>query len=108
MTTSKATTDTVKKAIEEVDGWEAMDLDGDRIKETQATQIKQARSIASRYHRVFAQNEDGKQVLQDMIQKTILRATVQPNSTQFEAGIREGRADMVRQILQNIEIAESE
>jgi len=66
----------------------------------------QARSIATNFRECFS-TEAGKFVLDRLINITILRPTVTPESTQFDAGIREGRADLVRQILQQVEFAET-
>ena len=65
-----------------------------------------ARGIATNFRECFA-TDTGKFVLDRLISITILRPTVTPESTQFDAGIREGRADLVRQILQQIEFAET-
>ena len=96
------------KNITKMEGWSTLEIDDEGIKKTQENQKAEAKAIASRIHRVFVQNDDGAKVLEDLIAMTLLRATVTPQATQFEAGINEGRADIVRQILQNIEIAERE
>ncbi|HCY12759.1 MAG TPA: hypothetical protein DG414_02870 [Gammaproteobacteria bacterium] len=83
-------------------GWAALDVDTPgRSKEDEA----KGREIASRFHECF-RTEPGRFVLDRLINITILRPTVTPESTQFEAGIKEGRADIVRQIMANIELAE--
>jgi len=83
-------------------GWAALDIDGPgHTKEDEA----KGREIASRFHECF-RTEAGQYVLNRLIDVTILRPVVTPASTQFEAGIREGRADIVRQIMANIEQAE--
>ena len=65
------------------------------------------REIASRFHECF-RTEAGQYVLNRLISITLLRPTVTPAATQFEAGIREGRADIVRQILTQLETAEKQ
>lgn len=47
----------------------------------------------------------GQALLTWLVATFIARPTVHPNDTQFAAGIREGQADVVRQLLTNIEIA---
>ena len=94
--------------VTKMEGWATLEIDDEGIKKTQENQKAEGKAIASRIHRVFVQNEDGAKVLQDMVAMTLLRPTVMPQSTQFEAGINEGRCDLVREILQNIEIAERE
>ncbi len=89
-----------------LNGWSSLDFDDDDIKKTQDNQQELCLAIASKYHQVFKQNSIGREILNEMIKVTIMRATVHPNDSQFAVGIREGRADMVRQILQQIEIAE--
>lgn len=49
--------------------------------------------------------KEGKKVLDAMVNKYLLCSIVQPNDTQFSAGIKEGRASVVRQILSQIEIS---
>jgi hypothetical protein len=85
----------------ERDGWAALEIDEPQSREDEAT----GRHIASCFHECF-RTEAGKFVLDRLINITILRPTVTPASTQFEAGIKEGRADIVRQIMVNIELAE--
>jgi len=83
-------------------GWASLDIDSpNQSKEDEA----KGREIASRFHECF-RTESGRFVLDRLINITILRPTVTPESTQFEAGIKEGRADIVRQIMANIELAE--
>jgi hypothetical protein len=50
-------------------------------------------------HQVFKQNPKGKKLLKLWEQSLILVPTVTPNSTQFEAGIAEGKKAVVREIL---------
>lgn len=50
-------------------------------------------------HQVFKQNPKGKKLLKLWEQSLIMVPTVTPNSTQFEAGIAEGKKTVVREIL---------
>lgn len=63
-----------------------------------------AREIASLYRQTF-DSDAGQRVLEMLIKATLLQPIVKPHFTQFEAGIREGKADIVRQILAQIEFA---
>ncbi len=96
----------IDQELTEIRGWDSLEFDDEAIKTLQGEQLEKAMAEASKYHQVFKQNSLGKQVLEDMIRVTILRPTIYPNDSQFQAGIREGRCDIVRQILQQIEIAE--
>lgn len=95
-----------QELLKQLEGWGALDLESETLDEIRVEQEKEGRSLASLFHQAFVQNDAGKIILDIMIKQTILKPTVTPNATQFEAGIREGRADMVRQILLNIELAE--
>ena len=92
--------------IKQLRGWEALEIDGEKIDEIRKQQEAEGRELASLFHQTFVQNPAGQRVLELMIKQTIMRPTVTPAATQFEAGIREGKADLVRQILLNLEIAE--
>jgi hypothetical protein len=92
--------------LQATDGWEALEIDGEVLNQRKAGDAAKAREIASRVHECF-RSDAGKFVLDRLIQITLLRPTVTPAASQFEAGIREGRADLVRQILQQIETAEN-
>ena len=83
-----------------------MEIDGDVLSEMQRGHTAKARSIATNFRECFT-TAAGKFVLDRLIRITVLRPTVTPEATQFEAGIREGRADLVRQILQQIEFSET-
>jgi len=95
-----------QELLKKIQGWSALDLDGPAFDEIKKEQEKEGRSLASLFHQAFVQNDAGSTILGIMIKQTLLKPTVTPSATQFEAGIREGRADMVRQILLNIELAE--
>lgn len=92
--------------LNQISGWEGLDLDGEQQQKLKAENVEKAREIASRYKRLFS-TEDGEFVLNNLMSTTLLRPVVKPGSTQFEAGIREGQNDIVRQILQQIEIADN-
>tara|TARA_R110002096_G_scaffold321591_1_gene515770 strand:+ start:202 stop:474 length:273 start_codon:yes stop_codon:yes gene_type:complete len=50
-------------------------------------------------HQVFEQNPQGRELLAAWKETLIFVPTVTPNSTQFEAGIAEGKKTVVREIL---------
>ena len=63
-----------------------------------------ALEIATLYFRCF-DSEVGRLVLEDLASKFLIRPIVRPNEDAFSQGIREGRADIVRQILNQIEFS---
>lgn len=54
-------------------------------------------------HKVFAQNEDGAALILQWKEALIMTPTVTENSTQFQAGMREGEKSFIRNILLTIE-----
>ena len=54
--------------------------------------------------KLFSSTE-GNEVLQALIARYLLGDIVTPSETQFGAGIKQGRADVVKQILAHIEIS---
>lgn len=83
-------------------GWSP--LDAESMKGLTEERRAAALELASCYRRVF-ESDDGKRILELMVRATILQPTVHPTATQFEAGIREGRCDLVRGILRQMELA---
>lgn len=57
-------------------------------------------------HRVFEQNPQGKELLAAWKETLIFVPTVTANSTQFDAGIAEGKKSVVREILLAINLVE--
>lgn len=53
-------------------------------------------------HQVFEQNPQGKDLLNLWKEALIMDPTVTPNSTQFQAGIAEGKKEFIRNILLTI------
>ncbi|MAN64437.1 MAG: hypothetical protein CMI60_21100 [Parvibaculum sp.] len=92
------------EALKNKTGWAALDIEG--FTQIDANVVK-GREIASQFHECF-RTDAGQYVLNRLISITLLRPTVTPAATQFEAGIREGRADIVRQILTQLETAEKQ
>lgn len=59
-------------------------------------------------HRTFAQTESGKELLELWKDSLIMRPCVTPNSTQFQAGIEEGKKEIIRNILLTIKKVEAD
>lgn len=87
-------------------GWSA--LDGIQPNPQDADREAKAREFASMIRSTFEDTDQGKVVLDTMIQQYLTKPVVRPDDSQFAAGIREGRADVVRSILQQIEFAKAE
>ena len=90
-----------------VEDWEALDIEGDAVQKLKAESEKKARDIASRFYGCFG-TEDGQFVINRLKEITIDRPVLNANSTQFGTGIREGQNIIVRQILDQIAIAEKQ
>lgn len=54
-------------------------------------------------HKVFSQNEDGAVLILQWKEALIMTPTVTEQSTQFQAGMREGEKSFIRNILLTIE-----
>lgn len=90
----------INDMVGDVRGWQGLsDLNNEKQKQAML-------EVADLYRRVFS-TADGKKILAILIHGTVMQPTVTPSSTQFEAGIREGRADIVRGILKQIELAQT-
>lgn len=79
-------------------GWQ--DLDVNDNKET----FDERMEFARRVERVFS-TEDGKEVLEAMVKRYLMIDVVVANDTQFSAGIKQGRASVVKAILGQIELS---
>jgi len=60
--------------------------------------------FARRVERVFS-TEDGKEVLDAMVRRYLMIDIVVANDTQFSAGIKQGRASVIKAILGQIELS---
>jgi len=87
--------------------WDSLDIDGEAVQQLKAESEKKARDIAGRFYGCFS-TDDGQFVINRLKEITIDRPVLNPNSTQFGAGIREGQNAIVRQILDQIAIAEQQ
>jgi len=90
-----------------VDDWDSLDIEGDAVQKLKAESAKKARDIASRFYGCFS-TEDGQFVINRLKDITLGRPVLNANSTQFGAGMREGQNTIVRQILDQIAIAEQQ
>lgn len=57
-------------------------------------------------HKIFAQNEDGRELLARWKEFLMMTPTVHAQATQFEAGIAEGHKECIRTIIHNIKMFE--
>lgn len=90
-----------------LEDWEALDIEGEAVQQLKAESEKKAREIASRFYGCFS-TEDGQFVINRLKDITIDRPVLNANSTQFGAGMREGQNAIVRQILDQLAIAEQQ
>lgn len=87
--------------------WDQLELDGEFIEQQKAEQEAKAREIASMFHQCFS-TDAGKFVLDRLKSVTLDRPVLSDTSTQFGAGIREGQNSIVRQIVEQMEIAKQQ
>jgi hypothetical protein len=83
-------------------GWES--LGGQALDDLPPAKRDEALEFASLYRDVFVNNPAGARLLEHWIRTTIMRPTVQGRSYAEDA-VREGRADFVRGILEQISMA---
>jgi len=82
-------------------------LEAQDEKESYISKFKESEDkINGLIHRVFIQNEDGKKLLEYWVNEFVLSPSIQPQFTQFEAGLTEGGKNFVRRILLAIHKAE--
>jgi hypothetical protein len=76
--------------------------DPEETKRIQAIEQERWNRIDQLIHRVFAQNEQGAELLATWKEALIMNPTVTENSTQFQAGINEGQKTFIRNIINTI------
>lgn len=81
--------------------WESLNEIIDRTDEQ-----RQASEIATAYFNCF-DSEAGRWVMEDLVNKFLTKPIVRPGEDAYAQGVREGRADLVRQILIQIEYAKN-
>ena len=89
----------------ESSSWDKLDLDGKEIQKARKENEAKSREIAGQFQQCF-NTDSGQYVLNRLKSITIDRPVLNPNSTQFGAGIREGQNQIVRQIIEQLSLAE--
>lgn len=87
--------------------WDTLDLESEDNRKAQAENEAKAREIAGRFHECF-RTDAGQFVLARLRAVTLDKPVLNAGSSQFGAGIREGQNSIVRQILEQIELAEQQ
>ena len=95
-----------EEKIVQLTGWDYLDAIG-KPTAAQAMSKAKAHALDVLAAETFA-SVAGKKLLRWMVQRTVLKPTVTANSTEFQAGIREGQNDFVRQLLAMIQRAKRE
>ena len=85
--------------------WDKLDLDGNEIQKTREENQAKSNEIAGQFQECF-NTAAGKYVLARLKSITIDKPVLNPNSTQFGAGIREGQNNLVRQILDQLSLTD--
>ena len=89
----------------ESSSWDKLDLDGKEIQKARKENEAKSREIAGQFQQCF-NTDSGKYVLDRLKSITIYKPVLNPNSTQFSAGIREGQNNIVRQIIDQLSLAD--
>ena len=85
--------------------WDKLDLDGKEIQKTREENQAKSNEIAGQFQECFS-TDAGQYVLDRLKSITIDKPVLNPNSTQFGAGIREGQNNIVRQIIDQLSLAD--
>jgi len=91
--------------VAESSSWDKLDLDGPEIQKAKEINEAKSREIAGQFQQCF-NTDSGKYVLDRLKSITIDKPVLNPNSTQFSAGIREGQNNIVRQIIDQLSLAD--
>jgi hypothetical protein len=91
--------------VAESSSWDKLDLDGKEIQKARKENEAKSREIAGQFQQCF-NTDSGKYVLDRLKSITIDKPVLNPNSTQFSAGIREGQNNIVRQIIDQLSLAD--
>ncbi len=94
--------DAVGRRLAAAEGWQT--LEGAPDPKQNREQWAAFFAICKMTHDTFA-TEPGQRLLQHLVTTFVARPIVHPNDTQFAAGIRQGQAEVVLQILQQVELA---
>ncbi len=87
-------------------GWAEIENIGEVGAEQKEKNQELAMEIAGQVHNTF-RDGSGKYVLEYFIKSFLTKAIVRPGEDSFAQGIREGQADVIRQILRWIEISKT-
>ncbi len=90
----------------ETDGWAEIESIGEANAEQGQKTHDLAMEIAGEVHNTF-RDGSGKYVLEYFIKSFLTKSIVRPGEDAFAQGIREGQADVIRQILRWIEISKT-
>ncbi len=85
--------------------WDKLDLDGKEIQKAREENEAKSHEIAGQFQECFS-TDAGQYVLNRLKSITIDKPVLNPNSTQFSAGIREGQNNIVRQIIDQLSLAD--
>jgi len=85
--------------------WDKLDLDGKEIQKARKENEAKSHEIAGQFQECFS-TDAGQYVLDRLKSITIDKPVLNPNSTQFGAGIREGQNNIVRQIIDQLSLAD--
>jgi|TARA_R110002012_G_scaffold94273_1_gene228308 hypothetical protein len=85
--------------------WDKLDLDGKEIQKAREENEAKSHEIAGQFQECFS-TDAGQYVLDRLKSITIDKPVLNPNSTQFGAGIREGQNNIVRQIIDQLSLAD--
>ena len=85
--------------------WDKLDLDGKEIQKTKEENQAKSNEIAGQFQECFS-TDAGQYVLNRLKSITIDKPVLNPNSTQFGAGLREGQNNIVRQIMDQLSLAD--
>lgn len=94
-----------QELMRQLKGWDALEIDSPEIKEIREAQRQEGLEIASLFHQTFVQNDAGARLLEIMMQRYLIRTV--PDGQITAAGRHAGKADLVREILLNLELAEN-
>lgn len=85
--------------------WDKLDLDGKEIQKTREENQAKSNEIAGQFQECFS-TDAGQYVLNRLKSITIDKPVLNPNSTQFGAGLREGQNNIVRQIMDQLSLTD--
>ena len=85
--------------------WDKLDLDGKEIQKAREENEAKSHEIAGQFQECFS-TDAGQYVLDRLKSITIDKPVLNPNSTQFGAGVREGQNNIVRQNIDQLALAD--